>query len=91
MRKCVITLIQELYILKKKPLAGELPITERSVRKIIANLDGSGYIEKSKRANRNIYTVNRDLKMRRPAQCDVVIGDLPAVLTCRKGRGRRVA
>jgi DNA-binding transcriptional ArsR family regulator len=58
-----------------KKIALELQITERSVRKIIADLYAEGYIEKAKKANRNVYSVNHELTLRHHTQQDVIIGD----------------
>ena len=67
-----------------KKIAEELQITERSVRKIIADLHNAGYIIKTKRANRNVYSIDRQLKMRHPNQRDVLIGDFLNAVSMRK-------
>jgi hypothetical protein len=72
-------------------IAGELRITERSVRKIIADLYSAGYIEKTKKANRNVYSIDRRLMLRHPTQCDVPIGDFLKALSANKRRNQRTA
>jgi predicted ArsR family transcriptional regulator len=67
-----------------KKIAGELQITERSVRKIIADLQDAGYIIKTKKANRNVYSIDRQLRMRHPKQRDVLIGDFLNALATKK-------
>jgi len=69
-----------------RKIAAELQITERSVRKIIADLQSAGYIIKTKRANRNVYTIDRQLRMRHPTQRDVHIGDFLNAVATRKIR-----
>jgi predicted transcriptional regulator len=67
-----------------RKIAGDLQVTERSVRKIIADLLNAGYIIKTKRANRNVYSIDRQLKMRHPNQQDVLIGDFLNAVAARK-------
>jgi predicted ArsR family transcriptional regulator len=71
-----------------RKIAGELGITERSVRKIIADLYSEGYIEKTRKANRNVYTIDRRLSMRHPTQCGVLIGDLLSTLSVKRRSNR---
>ena len=50
-------------------------ITERSTRKIIAELDEDGYIQKKKEGRRVNYGINADLSLRADTHQDVAIGD----------------
>jgi len=50
-------------------------ITERSTRKIIADLDEDGYIDKKKQGRRVRYRINSDLSLRSDTHRGIVIGD----------------
>jgi len=51
-------------------------ITERTVRKIISDLETEGYIEKVKEGRRVKYNINSRLPFRHPSQRDKAIGKL---------------
>ena len=56
-------------------LGSAMGITERAVRKLIADLYAAGYISK-KREGRGIrYRINPDLSLRHDAHLEVAIGD----------------
>ena len=57
-------------------LSRSLGITERRVRKIIADLEMEGYIEKVKEGRRIRYHVNPSLPFRHQAHRDRAIGKL---------------
>jgi predicted ArsR family transcriptional regulator len=63
-----------------REIALELGITERSVHRIISDLEVEGYIERQRQGRLNFYTVNHDLPLRRPESRDIVVGDLIRVL-----------
>ena len=58
----------------------ELGITERSVHRIISDLEAAGYLKKGKVGRSNVYSVNRLLPLRTSSHGDVIIGDLLEVL-----------
>lgn len=64
-----------------REIAEELGITERSVHRIISDLEEAGYIERQREGRLNVYTVNHGLPLRRPEARDIVVGDLIRVLT----------
>ena len=64
----------------------QVGITERSVQRIIADLEGSGVIEKRKLGARNSYLVNRKAKLRHPLEAHCSVGDLVDMVQKRKGR-----
>ena len=78
-----------LLFLKKQPnitareLALSIGITERSVRKIISDLELESYIEKSKEGRRVRYQINSKLYFRHPTQKDNSIEKLLKTLTGR--------
>jgi Mn-dependent DtxR family transcriptional regulator len=57
-------------------IAIELGITERSVRRIIADLTAAKYITKKRGVGANLYEVNRDLPLRRESMQYIKIKDL---------------
>lgn len=59
-----------------RELSMAIGITERAVRKIIANLETEGYIEKAKEGRRIRYSVNPKLPFRHKAHEDKAIGKL---------------
>jgi predicted transcriptional regulator len=76
-----------LLFLKKHPnitaleLALSIGITERTIRKIIADLELESYIEKSKEGRRVRYQVNSKLPFRHETQRDKSIEKLLKTLT----------
>ena len=61
-------------------LAHRLGITERAVRKIIADLYAAGYIGKQREGRGLIYTINPALSLRQATHREVAVGDLLASL-----------
>ena len=68
-----------------RDLSVEIGITERAVRRIIAELESGGYIGKAKEGRRVRYTINPRLSMRHKTQTDKIVGDLLNVLGWRSG------
>ena len=84
----VLRLIAKEPDITAKKIASELQITERSIRKIIADLYSEGYIEKIKKANRNVYSINPKLKLRHHTIQGVAIYDFLRTLGWKRGRSR---
>jgi predicted ArsR family transcriptional regulator len=63
-------------------------ITERRVRKIIADLEAENYIEKTKEGRRVRYQVDVNLPFRHQSQRDKAIGKLLEALGWKPKRGR---
>ena len=63
-----------------REIALALGITERSVHRIISDLEVGGYLEKRKEGRVNWYQVNHDLPLRRPEQKDAIVGGLLSLL-----------
>jgi len=59
-----------------RELSNSIGITERAVRKIIADLETEGYFEKEKEGRRVRYNVNPKLPFRHHTQKDKAIGKL---------------
>jgi DNA-binding transcriptional ArsR family regulator len=83
-----------LGILAKSPritaldLAGELGMTERAVRKLIAELYEAGYIRKRREGRRVRYSVNPDKPLRQELHDEVPIGSLLETLGWKPHKGR---
>ena len=67
-------------LITARELALEIGITERAVRRIIAELEGEGYIAKVKKGRRVRYTIDPHLPLRHKTQRDKMVGDLLRVL-----------
>ncbi len=67
-----------------RDLATSIGITERAVRKIIADLDASGYVDKRKEGRRIRYSVNPELSLRHCTHWEIAIGDFLKALGWKK-------
>lgn len=72
----VITAIAKNRKVKAVDIALELGITERSVRRIIADLVAGNYITKKREGGINLYEVNHDLPLRRKSMQYIKLRDL---------------
>ena len=63
-----------------REIATALGITERRVQRIIADLEQSGYITKTRSGRHNTYVVNTELTLRHPAQRERAVKELLAML-----------
>lgn len=63
-----------------REVALTMEITERAVRKIIADLEIEGYLEKSKEGRRVRYKINSKLPFRHPSQKDKSVEKLLVAL-----------
>jgi DNA-binding transcriptional ArsR family regulator len=63
-------------------------ITERSTRKILADLEADGYITKRREGRRNRYRVNPDIPLRHPAHVETAVGDLLQALGWKRRQRR---
>jgi len=61
---------------KAVDIALELGITERTVRRIIANLVAEGYVDKKREGGVNRYRLNTNLPLRRTVMRDIKIKEL---------------
>ncbi len=72
----VLALIGQRQQITTREISGRLGITERSVMRIIKDLEIAGYITRTRAGRSNLYQVNRSAPLRRFAERDVAIGDL---------------
>ena len=66
----------------------DIGITERAIRKIIADLDEHGYISKRKVGRGTRYRINPELSMRTDSYDDIAIGDFLTALGWKRRRRR---
>jgi len=67
-------------LITARELSKSIGITERAVRKIIADLDAADYINKKKQGRRVIYSINTHLSLRHHTQREINIGNFLEVL-----------
>jgi DNA-binding transcriptional ArsR family regulator len=85
-----------LAIIAKNPritaleLAGELGMTERAARKLIAELYEAGYIRKKREGRRVRYSINTDKPLRQGIYHRVPIGSLLETLGWKRQKGRHI-
>ena len=67
-------------------LGAAMGVTERAVRKIIADLYAAGYVGKKREGRGVIYRINPDLSLRQHTHREVDIGDLLTSLGWKRNR-----
>jgi len=67
--------------IRLRDIASSVGITERAVQRIVSDLSNAGYVESERIGRRNRYSVNRNLRMRHPAQTNLDVGELLDLLT----------
>jgi predicted ArsR family transcriptional regulator len=76
----VLTYLAKHPTITARQVALEIGITERAVRKIIADLESEDYIAKAKEGRRARYSVNAGLPLRHSTQLDKQVGQLLKLL-----------
>jgi len=71
-----------------RELSTAIGITERAVRKMIADLDAAGYISKKREGRRIKYRINPELSLRHDAHQEIAIGDFLEALGWKRRRKR---
>ena len=61
-------------------IGNRVGITERPVRRIIAELEEEGYVHRTRKGRGNLYSVNGDLPIPGPVTRDIAVGTLLRVL-----------
>ncbi|MFH1169494.1 MAG: MarR family transcriptional regulator [Chloroflexota bacterium] len=69
-----------------REVAQAISITERTIHKIIADLETEGYIERQRVGRNNVYGIHSHLGLRHETTGDVEVGDLLRVLGWRQRR-----
>lgn len=72
----VLILISRTGQITTREIASELGITERSVQRIIKDLEAAGYVRKQRIGRRNHYAVNPDAPLRWEHIRDASVGSL---------------
>ncbi len=57
-------------------IAASLELSERSVRRIITDLEKDGYVQRKREGRINRYTIDPDLPLRRPDSRDIRVQEL---------------
>lgn len=82
----VLSLISRSPRMTALEIAREVDITERAVRKIIADLKIAGYISMKRVGRGVLYNINPGLPLRQSTHREVVVGDLLATLGWNKNQ-----
>lgn len=85
----VLSFLAKTLKITARELATAIGITERTVRKIIADLDEAGYITKKKEGRYIRYSINPDLPLRHHTHQDIVVGDFLKILGWQKRSPKR--
>ena len=80
----VLTLLDREEHMTTREIAMALDITERSVIRIIKDLELEGYITKRKEGRENRYIVNRELPLRRNDQREIHVRELLQLISRKK-------
>lgn len=71
-----------------RDLSAAVDLTERTVQAIVADLEGAGYITRTRAGRRTRYTVNPDSQFRHPAQEGRRVGPLLDLLAAADDNAR---
>ena len=77
----VLSFLSRRTMITARELSLEIGITERAIRKIIADLEKEGYIVKKKEGRRVRYSINPRIPLRHKTQRDKAVGQLLDVLS----------
>ena len=59
-----------------RDIAQVVGITERAAQRIVADLIEADYVQRTRIGRRNRYSINREIRMRHPAQKEHEVGEL---------------
>ena len=76
----VLALVAEHGQITARDIGMRLNLAERSVHRIIGELESEGYIDKQREGRLNYYRVRRDMPLRREDRRNVAVGSLLKVL-----------
>lgn len=82
----VLSLVSKQPRITARELAAAIGITERAVRRAIADLYATGYISKKREGRGVRYSINPDLSLRHDTQYEVDIGDFLEALGWKRKR-----
>jgi len=84
----ILTLLDREENLTAREIAMSLGVTERTVIRIINDLEAAGYIGKQKEGRQNRYTINTDLPLRRQDQREILAYELIQLLSQSNSKGK---
>ncbi len=64
-----------------RDMASAINVTERTVHRVLDNLEAGGYIKRQRTGKGNLYQINPDLGLRHTLTKNVIVGDLIRVLS----------
>lgn len=71
---------------RMRDVAAEVGVTERAVQRIVAELEGAGYLEHERDGRRNRYRIRASLPLRHPVESHCAVSDLLQLLVRRAAR-----
>jgi DNA-binding Lrp family transcriptional regulator len=80
----VLLCIAENPKIRLREVAQKVGITERAVQRIVAELEGDGYLEHKRVGRRNHYRIHADLPLRHPLENHLEVDAILSVLTGRR-------
>ena len=86
----VLCLIAQQPRITGRDISSAIGITEKTTRKIIADLEAESYVSKKREGRRLRYRVNPDLPLRAEMQQDKGVGGLLEVLGWKRRRKKKV-
>lgn len=63
-----------------REVARRVGITERSVQRIVSELEAAGYLARTREGRRNRYVIRREVPLRHPVEMHKRVGDLIAMV-----------
>lgn len=72
--------ISRAHRITAREIAAQIGITERSVMRIIRDLEQGGYIERQREGRRNIYRIDERAALRHDVAANAKVGDLLELL-----------
>jgi DNA-binding IclR family transcriptional regulator len=81
----VLALVATQPTITTKEIASRIGITERTVLRIIGDLEAEGFLNRSLEGRVNRYQVNPDATLRRPGMQDIAVKDLLRIMTLQPG------
>ena len=72
-----------------REIASTIRVTERTVHRILVDLEKEGYITRKRTGKGNIYQINTKHGLKHELTRDLLVGDLLGLLGIRKNRSNR--
>jgi len=81
-----------LYVSRKlqctmREIAGALNVTERTVHRVLEDLQSAGYITRRRTGRGNVYRINEGITLKNGLTRDLAVGDLLGLLGKKGGKG----